>query len=153
MKKSQGDNNIINNNNNNNKETEQTKKSENLLNNLLNKLEKSYIIRSFSVSKENLPVYLAFCEIAKRENPGYGGFSETLVKAMAEYVRRHGVGNPQLLLTHYIEPEKEPQPIRVLCIYCDGALSEGKVYCQKKGMWIPSVTCYSCRENRLKKQK
>ena len=142
-----------NNNNNNNNKTEQTKKSENLLNNLLNKLEKSYIIRSFSVGKESLPVYLAFCEVAKRENPGYGGFSETLVKAMAEYVRRHGVGNPQLLLTHYIVPEKEPQPIRVLCIYCDGALSEGKVYCQKKGMWIPSVSCYSCKENRLRKSR
>jgi hypothetical protein len=147
-------NNIINNNNNNNKETEQTKKSENLLNNLLNKLEKSYIIRSFSVSRENLPVYLAFCEIAKRENPGYGGFSETLVKAMGEYVRRHGVGNPQLLLTHYIKtPEEQPQPIRVLCLYCNGAISDGRIYCVKRGMWIPSVTCYSCKENRLRKVK
>jgi hypothetical protein len=141
-------NNIIN-NNNNNKETEQTKKSEDLLNNLLNK---SFIIISFSVKPEFAPIIKEFNEIVKRE-AGSRGRSEVIMKLIADYVKAHKIGNPQLLLTHYIEPEKEPQPIRVLCVYCDGALSEGKVYCQKRGMWIPSVTCYSCKENRLRKVK
>ena len=128
------------------------KKNGNLLNNLLNKLPQSYIIKSFSIGKEDLPVYFAFCEIVKRDFPEFGGFSKAMVKAMEEFVRRHGAGNPQLLLTHYIKkPEEEPQPIRVLCVWCDGALGEGKVYCQKRGTWVPSITCYSCKDNRLRK--
>jgi len=73
-------------------------------------------------------------------------------KAIIEYVKRHPIPNPQLLMTYYVKPE-EPQPMRVLCIYCQGALTDGRVFCQRKGMWISGVSCYSCKFNRLRKQK
>ena len=119
-----------------------------LLNKLLNK---STIITSFSIRPEDVPILEQFRQIAKRE-AGPRGFSQVLVKAMQEYNKRHGIGNPQLLITHYAKPE-EPQPMRVLCIYCQGALTDGRVFCQRKGMWIPGVSCYSCKFNRLRKQK
>jgi hypothetical protein len=121
---------------------------EELLNKLLNK---STIITSFSVRPEDVPILEQFRQIAKRE-AGPRGFSQVLVKAMQEYNKRHSIGNPQLLITHYAKPE-EPQPMRVLCIYCQGALTDGLVFCQRKGMWIPGVSCYSCKFNRLRKQK
>jgi hypothetical protein len=122
------------------------RKKEELLNKLLNK---STIITSFSVSPEDIPVLEGFRKIARRE-AGTRGFSQVLIKAMGEYNRRHSVGNPQLLITHYAKPE-EPQPLRVLCLYCQGALTEGKVFCQRAAMWLPSVKCYSCEKNRLKR--
>jgi hypothetical protein len=127
---------------------------EDLLNRLLNKstIIKNYIITSFYVGKDDLPVYCQFKEIAKREAPFKGGFSKVLINAMREYNRRHSLGNPQLLMTHYVKSE-EPQPMRVLCIYCQGALTDGRIFCQRKGMWIPGVSCYSCKFNRLRKQK
>jgi len=119
-----------------------------LLNKLLNK---STIITSFSVRPEDVPILEEFRRIAKRE-AGPRGFSQVLIKAMKEYNKRHGIGNPQLLITHYTKPE-EPQPLRVLCIYCQGALTDGRVFCQYKGgMWIPGVSCYSCKHNRLRKR-
>ena len=128
------------------------KKTEDLLNNLLNKSRKSFIIISFSVRPEYAPLIEAFDEIVRREK-GVRARSEVLMSLIADYVKAHSKGNPQLLLTHYIKkPEEEPQPIRVLCVWCDGALSEGKVYCQKRGMWVPSITCYSCKDNRLRKK-
>jgi len=51
-------------------------------------------------------------------------------------------------MTYYVKPE-EPQPMRVLCLYCQGALTDGRIFCQRKGMWIPGVSCYSCEFNRL----
>jgi hypothetical protein len=123
------------------------KKKETLLNRLLN----SYTITSFYVCKEEIPVLEEFRCIAKRE-AGSRGFGKVLVKAMGEYNRRHSIGNPQLLITHYAKPE-EPQPLRVLCPYCQGALTEGKVFCQRKGMWVPGITCYSCKNNRLRKKQ
>ncbi|MEM3697520.1 MAG: hypothetical protein QXQ94_08505 [Candidatus Bathyarchaeia archaeon] len=121
---------------------------EELLNKLLNK---STIITSFSVGPEDVPILEQFRQIAKRE-AGPRGFSQVLIKAMQEYNKRHGIGNPQLLITHYAKAE-EPQPMHVLCIYCQGALTDGRVFCQRKGMWIPGVSCYSCKFNRLRKQK
>ena len=121
-------------------------------NELLNKLlNKSTIITSFSVGPEDVPILEQFRQIAKRE-AGPRGFSQVLVKAMEEYNKRHGIGNPQLLITHYAKPE-EPQPLRVLCIYCQGALTDGRVFCQKAGgMWVPGVKCYSCKNNQLRKK-
>ena len=78
---------------------------EELLNKLLNK---STIITSFSVGPEDVPILEQFRQIAKRE-AGPRGFSQVLIKAMEEYNKRHGIGNPQLLITHYAKPE-EPQP-------------------------------------------
>jgi hypothetical protein len=145
----------MNNNNNNNKETKpiNEKNSIQLLNSVTeNKKFKTSVI--VFGRKLNLWIPKAlwekFKELAKLENLSASKLTEKLV---LDYINAHSRGNPQLLLTHYIEPEKEPQPIRVLCIYCDGALSEGKVYCQKRGMWIPSVSCYSCKENRLRKSR
>jgi hypothetical protein len=126
------------------------RKKEELLNKLLNK--STIIITSFSVKPDNISILTTFKEIAKRE-AGSRGFSEVLIRAMKDYNQRHSVGNPQLLMTHYVKPE-EPQPLRVLCIHCQGALTDGRVFCQKKGgMWIPSIQCYSCKNNRLRKEK
>jgi hypothetical protein len=121
---------------------------EELLNKLLNK---STIITSFSIRPEDVPILEQFRQIAKRE-AGPRGFSQVLIKAMLEYNKHHGIGNPQLLITHYAKPE-EPQPMRVLCVYCQGALTDGRIFCQRKGMWVPGVSCYSCKFNRLRKQK
>jgi hypothetical protein len=126
---------------------EEKKKELLLLNKLLNK---STIITSFSVGPEDIPILEQFRQIAKRE-AGSRGFSQVLIKAMEEYNKRHGIGNPQLLITHYVKPNG-PQPLRVLCIYCQGALIDGRVFCQRKGMWIPGVSCYSCKHNRLRKR-
>jgi len=54
----------------------------------------------------------------------------------------------------FLEPFfEEPQPMRVLCVYCQGALTDGRIFRQRKGMWVPGVSCYSCKFNRLRKQK
>jgi hypothetical protein len=129
------------------------KENESVLNTVLNTSTTITVrfVRSFSVAPEKIPIYEQFCEIARRE-AGSRGFSEVLLKAMEEYNKRHGIGNPQLLITHYAKPEG-PQPMHVLCIYCQGALTDGSVFCQRKGMWIPGVSCYSCQLNRLKKKK
>jgi hypothetical protein len=124
------------------------RKKEELVTNLLTK---STIITSFSVKAADVPIFEEFKRIAKRE-AGSMGTSRILIKAMGEYNKRHSVGNPQLLITHYAKPE-DPQPLRVLCPYCQGALTEGKVFCQRKGMWVPGITCYSCKNNRLRKKQ
>jgi len=94
-------------------------------------------------------VWKEFLKICKREGMSA---SQKLEAFMQAYNQQHRVGNPQLLMTHYVKPEG-PQPFRVLCLYCQGVLTEGKVFCQRKGMWIPGVSCYSCKFNRLRKQK
>ena len=127
------------------------RKKESVLNTVLNTNTTIRIVRSFSIPPEKLSIYNEFCKIARCE-AGPRGFSEVVLKSFEEYNKRHSVGNPQLLITHYAKPD-EPQPMRVLCIYCQGALTEGRVFCQRKGMWIPGVSCYSCKFNRLRKQK
>lgn len=93
-------------------------------------------------------VWKEFLKICKREGQNA---SQKLEAFMQAYNQQHKTGNPQLLITHYAKPE-EPQPLRVLCLYCQGALTEGKVFCQRTGgMWLPSIRCYSCKNNRLKR--
>jgi hypothetical protein len=125
------------------------KENGSVLNTVLNTHTTIRVVRSFSIPPEKLSIYNDFCEIVRRE-AGPRGFSEVLIKAMEEYNKRHRVGNPQLLITHYAKPE-EPQPMRVLCLYCQGALTDGRIFCQRKGMWIPGVSCYSCEFNRLRR--
>jgi len=91
-------------------------------------------------------IWKEFLAICKREGENA---SQKLENFMKVYNEKHRPGNPQLTLLPYAEPES-PQPIRVLCPYCDGALSGGKVFCQwHGGMWIPAIKCYSCKHNRL----
>ena len=125
---------------------EKERKNE-LIINLINKAR----ILSISFFDEDIPIIKQFLQIARRE-AGPRGFSRTAINAFSEYNKHHSVGNPQLLITHYAKPES-PQPLRVLCTYCQGALTDGRVFCEKKGMWIPGVSCYSCKNNRLRKQK
>lgn len=75
-------------------------------------------------------------------------------KAVIEYVHRHHLGNPQLPLTPYMDPQA-PSPVRVLCyVHLAGVTNEGKVYCRKHGRaWISAITCYSCSDNELRKKK
>ena len=89
-----------------------------------------------------------FRELAKLEGLSASKLAE---RALIEYARAHARGNPQLKMTYYVNPE-EPQPMRVLCLYCQGALTDGRIFCQRKGMWIPGVSCYSCEFNRLKRR-
>ena len=92
-------------------------------------------------------VWKDFLQICKRE--GMNG-SQKLEMFMQTYNQEHKVGNPQLLIVHYVKPE-QPQPMRVLCVFCQGATSDGRVFCQKKEMWIGGVKCYSCKFNKLRK--
>ena len=122
-----------------------------VLNKLLNTHNTIRLVRSFSVPIAKMPVLRTFCEIARRE-AGSRGFSEVIINAMEEYVRNHEEGNPQLKLTPYID-EKVPSPVLVLCLYLDGAGSNGKVHCRKAGMWIKGLRCYGCDNNRLRKNR
>jgi hypothetical protein len=70
----------------------------NLLNKLLNKSHRGYVIRSFSVRQKDLPILALFDELVQRER---ARFSELVVRALEEYVRRHHPGNPQLPLTKF----------------------------------------------------
>jgi len=90
-----------------------------------------------------------FKKLAKREGKSA---SKVLERAVVEYVKTHSHGNPQLLMSNYIDVD-EPSPMRVLCPYCQGALSSGEVFCQRKSMWIKAVQCYSCKHNRLRKHE
>lgn len=126
------------------------KENKSVINTVINTSPTIRLIKTFSVTPEKMPIYERFCEIARRE-AGSRGFSEVLIKAMEEYNKRHGVGNPQMLMSYYVKPEA-PQPMRVLCLYCQGALTDGRIFCQRKGMWIPGVSCYSCQHNRLRKR-
>ena len=130
-------------------EKRREEKRETVLNTVLNTAKTRYV-SSFSVPPEDLGILHDFEKIAKRE-AGSRGFSRVLVRgAMAEYNKHHSFGNPQLLITNYSLPES-PQPLKVLCNMINGALSEGKVFCRKAGMWIPGVRCYSCQNNKLRK--
>lgn len=121
-------------------------------NELLNKLLiNSTIIRSFSFPVEDAGVLFEFEEIVRRE-AGDRGFSHVLQKIIKKYVKAHRHGNPQLKLTPYVD-EKAHGPARVLCAYLDGALSDGKIHCRKRGLWIKALSCYSCKHNRLKKTR
>jgi len=93
-------------------------------------------------------VWKEFVKICQREGENA---SKKLQAFMQAYNQQHRNGNPQLLITHYVKPE-ESKPMRVLCIYCQGALSHGEVYCQRKSMWVKGIQCYSCKHNRLKKK-
>ena len=77
--------------------------------------------------------------------------SEKIRKFMQAYVEEHKPGNPQLKMIHYVKSE-EQQPMKVQCDYIRGALSNGQVFCRRKGMWIPGVTCYSCPKNWMGKK-
>ena len=89
-----------------------------------------------------------FKEICIRENVPMTNKVEDWIR---QYVQLHLPGNPQLLMTHYVKPD-EPSPLRVLCLYCQGALTDGRVFCQRAGgMWIPGIRCYSCKHNGLRR--
>jgi len=129
------------------------KKRKELLNNLINNSinNYSYIIRSFSLPRTEETLHLLEDLKTRAKIDGLTA-SKLIHFALEEYMERHPVPNPQLLMAYYVKPE-ERQPLRVLCSYCQGALSDGRVFCQNKGMWIPGVSCYSCKGNRLRKQK
>ena len=91
----------------------------------------------------------SFLEVCKREGEVA---SHKIEKFMLHYNQAHSRGNPQLTMVSYVDPES-PQPMRVLCAYCDGAVSDGKIHCKRAGMWVPGVQCYSCDRNQLRKKK
>jgi len=84
-------------------EEKKNEEKTNLLNKLLNKFQKSYVIRSFSVGQNDLPTLTLFDELVQREKVK---FSELVVRALEEYVRRHHPGNPQLPLTKFTTTER-----------------------------------------------
>lgn len=96
-----------------------------------------------------------FQQICRREGlmqKGKGGVSGKLEEFMKRYNMAHSAGNPQLTIAAYARPETQ-QPMRVLCLFIDGALSDGQVHCKRAGAWVPGVRCYSCEKNLLRKQK
>jgi hypothetical protein len=78
--------------------------------------------------------------------------SSKLEAFMLHYNQAHSLGNPQLTISVYAKPE-EPQPMRVLCLFIDGALSDGHIHCRRRGAWVGGVRCYSCDKNQLRKTK
>ncbi len=127
------------------------KERDTVLNTVLNTHTTIRIVRSFSIPPDKISVLTKFCEISRRET-GSRGFSETILKALEEYNRKHEAGNPQHKLTPYIDETAE-SPTRVLCFDLDGALSDGRLHCKRAGMWIQGIRCYSCKHNRLRKNK
>jgi hypothetical protein len=97
----------------------------------------------------NSAILKQFKEICKREGET---MSYKIEKFMQHYNQAHSNGNPQLRISVYAKPE-EQQPMRVLCLFIDGALSDGQVHCKRAGAWIAGVKCYSCEKNLLRKQK
>ena len=93
-------------------------------------------------------VHDTFKQICKREGEA---MSVKIEKYIRQYNQAHSAGNPQLKISVYAKPE-ESQPMRVLCLFVDGALSDGRVHCRKAGMWLAGVRCYSCDLNRLRKK-
>jgi hypothetical protein len=93
--------------------------------------------------------YAEFKRICRREGVKMSGKFEDFAK---HYVQAHSAGNPQLSISAYVKPE-EPQPMRVLCLFIDGAMSDGRVHCKRAGRWVPGVSCYSCEKNLLRKKE
>ncbi len=94
-------------------------------------------------------LHAKFKEICEREG---SNMSRKLEAFIQQYNQTHSNGNPQLTISAYAKPE-EPQPMRVLCLFIDGALSDGKIHCRRAGQWVPGVSCYSCEKNQLRKNK
>jgi hypothetical protein len=90
-----------------------------------------------------------FKMICRREGES---MSAKLEAFMRNYNNSHRLGNPQLTIEAYAKPDG-PQPMRVLCLFIDGAMSDGRVHCRRTGHWLPGVSCYSCEKNLLRKQK
>jgi hypothetical protein len=94
-------------------------------------------------------VIKTFKEICKREGTNMSSKTEDFWK---QYNQAHKPGNPQLKMSNYVA-NNEPQPMRVLCVFIDGAVTDGRVHCRRAGQWIPGVQCYSCEKNQLRKRK
>ena len=95
-----------------NKFSEERKKERN--NNLINKLiNKSLIIKSFSVTKPDFHNFAAFMEISEREDPN---FTCTIMKAIREYVRAHHIPNPQSTLPRSLELGLKAKSKHVCCV-------------------------------------
>lgn len=144
---------------------EEEEKKKNVINTVINTLEEIRLIKTFSITPDKIPVYSIFCEVARREG-GSRGFSETLVKAMEEYNKRHGLGNNQLRIINYMD-QQEPGPNQHVCNYSKGNTNDGQVFCGNpsigklhektmidtiEGQWLPGVYCYGCQFNKLRKR-
>lgn len=127
------------------------KERDSVLNTVINTHTTIRIVKSFSIPPDKVQIITKFSEIARRE-AGSRGFSEVILKALEEYNRRHDAGNPQSKLLPYIDPNAR-SPMKVLCLHLDGAISDGTVHCNRKGMWTKGLNCYSCKHNRLRKSR
>jgi hypothetical protein len=94
-------------------------------------------------------VLVDFKRICQREGES---MSAKLEAFMRHYNTIHRPGNPQLTIEAYAKPE-EPQPMRVLCLLINGAMSGGRVHCRRAGRWLPGISCYSCEKNLLRKKE
>jgi hypothetical protein len=91
----------------------------------------------------------SFKQVCKREGIAV---SVKLNDFIRVYNQQHRFGNPQLLMSNYVDLEG-PNPMHVRCRWVSGALSDGRVFCDRKRMWINGIQCYSCKYNFLRKQK
>lgn len=107
-----------------------------------------------TIPKKRTTIYIepnswgCFSKICKREGVAP---CNKLGKFINQYNQAHSPGNPQLTISVYAKPE-EQQPMRVMCLYIKGALTDGRVFCRTAEMWIPGVRCYSCKKNQLRKK-
>jgi hypothetical protein len=109
-------------------------------------------------------VWKEFLKICKREGTNASNKLETF---MQTYNQEHKAGNPQLLISHYVKDD-EFNPNHYFCNYSKGRMQNGKVFCtnstvipmyerilvfHQEGNWVPGVTCYSCKSNKLRKNE
>jgi hypothetical protein len=144
---------------------EEEEENENVINTCNNYISQR-VIKSINVARNDFQVLEEFEKVSLAES-GKRGFSETTIKAWAEYVKRHGRGNSQLKLINYVD-SKAPSPLQQLCHYSRGHTNDGQVFCTNfgvvkaydmvvfkgiKGAWICGVTCYSCDFNKLRRNE
>lgn len=143
---------------------EEEKKNENVIN-TCNKYIGQRVIKTVNITHNDFSILEDFEKVSSQES-GKRGFSETVVKAIKEYVIRHGRGNNQLLMSNYVT--NEPTPSAHLCHYGKGNTNDGQVFCSNpqmvkvyemvifhgiKGLWISGITCYSCMYNKMRKKE
>jgi len=111
-------------------------KENHLLNKLLNKSNKTYLIKSFCVT--DFEMFQKCMELVDRESKLKGKFSYLVNEALREYVQRHYPGNPQAPLTKF-----GAKPTHYC--YC-GAEADYEVWAWNG--WH-GFTCTSCYERNL----
>jgi hypothetical protein len=143
---------------------EEVHNKRNVINNVIN-TSKERIIKTFSITRNDFELLNDFIKVSLTES-GHRGLSETILKAMREYVQRHALGNSQIKISNYCL--NEPTPSAHFCNHSKGNMNDGQVFCINpsmikryeaislygaNGLWVSGITCYSCNFNKLRRNQ